>query len=306
MANTISGMTFENVARMGLSAFVDALIPLRAFTLDLSADAAEQGTVVKTRIVPVAGTVGDLTDTHTGSYTDAINDLTFSEVKVTMGSEPVIAFAFTDREMNEINSGVFTDTVQRSIRQHAYAIANNVLDGVFATIDTTFSTAKTAASSAFDVDDVMDIREYAVATGAWRMTGDESLVLGPAYYTALLKDNAIQDKSASGLNATIDAAIPKVGSFKVIEAPSLPGAAVNNTVGFAAKPEGIAIAMRGVGTQAENDFLGYEVMQDDETGVVLTVKSWFDRTYHRVVWSFETLWGVADGNTSALLRVTSA
>jgi len=294
------------VAQIGLSAFADMLIPIAPFTLDLSASVAEQGTVANTRIVPVAGTVGDLTDTHTGVYTDAIDDQTYSIVSVTMGSEPIIGFSFTDTEANEIAAGVFSDTVTRTIQQHARAIANNVLDALFANIDTTYTDALSVAASAFDVDDVFDLRSYAVETGAWKISGDETLVLDAAYYNALLKDNAIQDKSASGLNATVSAAIPMVAGFKVIEAPSLTGGGANDTRGFLTKPGAVAIAMRGVATQANENIVQNSVVQDDETGVVLTLKEVFDTTYMRKIYYFQTLFGVGDGQTEALLRITDS
>jgi len=308
MANTITGMTYENVARMGIQAYADKLAPLSAFTMDLSADAADQGTVVKTRIVPVAGTVGDLTDTHTGDYTDAIDDQAMSEVSVTMGSEPVIGFTFTDAEANQIASGVFSDTVQKLVNQSAYAIANNVLDTCFTAVDTTYSAGVSAvAASAFDADDVADLRAYCVTTGAWDFgVGDEKLICDSSYYTALLKDNALQDRSASGLDAVLSGNVPRCCGFDVIEAPSLAGAAANNTGAFAAKPEGMAVAMRGVATQSSTDFIAHEVLQDDVSDVVLTYKAWFDRTYHRVIHTFETLWGRADGHVNGIIRVTSA
>ena len=123
MANTNSGMVYENVAQQGLSTFVDALIPITAFTLDLSDEVREQGFVVNTRIVPaITGAVGDLTDTHTGVYTDAIDDYGTTKVAVTMGSEPIIGFHLTDKEMMEIGSGVMSDTVNRLIQAHMYAL----------------------------------------------------------------------------------------------------------------------------------------------------------------------------------------
>lgn len=308
MANTLNGMTYDNIAKAGLDTFVDALCPLSVFTLDLSSEVKEQGTTVSTRIVPaITGTVGDLTDTHTGLYTDAIDDYSTSQVQVTLGSEPIIGFHLTDAEMAQVGAGVMSDTVARLIKAHAYAVANSILDTIWATVDTSFGTGVSAvAASAFDADDVADLRNYCVTTGAWHMTGEESLVLDSSYYTALLKDNAIQDRSASGLDTLISGKVPMCCGFRVIEAPSLAGAAVNNTGGFACKPYAMAIAMRGVSTQSENDFLHYEVLQDDQTGIVLTYKAWFDRSYHRVYHTFETLWGRADANTSAIARITSA
>ena len=307
MANTITGMTWENVAQMGIKAFTDKLAPLGAFNLDLSADAQDQGTVVKTRIVPVAGTVGDLTDTHTGLYTDAIDDQVMVSVPVTLGSEPIIGFGFTDAEVNQIEAGVYSDTVKKLTEQAVYGVANTILDTCFAAVDTTYSTGVSAvAASAFDVDDVIDLRAYVVTTSAWQFNGTESLILDSSYYAALLKDAAIQDKSASGLDAVLSGDVPRCAGFKVIEAPSLSGAAANNTGGFAAKPEGMCIAMRAPKTQSRGDFMHYEVVTDPVSGAVLVMAVWYDRSYRKVMATVETLWGRADASVDGIARITSA
>jgi len=309
MANTITGMYNDNVARVGLSAYASMLAPLSAFSLNLSADAASQGLAVKTRIVPVtSGTVGDLVTTHTGLYTDAIDDVAMTAVDVSLSAHPVMCFALTDSENNEVESGVMSDTLIRMIKSNAYAISTNVLATVWATIDTTYATGVSAvAASAFDADDVADLRTYCSMTSAWHFgEGDETLILDSNYYGALRKDNAIQDLSASGLNTLQSGMVSMCNGFKCIEAPTLAASAASNTGAFACKPAGQAIAMRGVNTQSSPDFMAFEIMQDDESDVVLTYSAWFDRNYKRVIHCFETLWGRADANTSAIVRVTSA
>ena len=305
MSNTLAGVYNENTAIEGFSAFVDGLAPLRAFTTDFSGD-VEQGTQVNTRIVPaISGTVGDLTDTHSGDYSAAIDDFTLSEVSIDMGSEPVIGWAWTDREWNNIKAGVFSDTQRRLARGHAYAIANKILDDVFATIDTTYTAALTTSAANFDADDVAALRQDWVENARNNM--DEAyLVLQPSYYAALLKDNAIQDLSASGSGNLLTGELPMLSGFKVIEAPSLPGAAVNNTVGFTCHPSAKGIAMRPPKSQASEDMLAYEVMVEPVTGASLLYASWFDRDLRKVLSTFEALWGQADAVTTSLRRITSA
>jgi len=305
MGNTFDGMDWENVAQTGLDAFADALVPLQAFTLDLSAEAT-QGSVVSTRIVPVAGSVGDLTDDHTGAYSDAVDDQTFTAVDITLGSEPVIGFGFTDKEYMQISNGILSDSVQRLIKTHAYAVANKILDTVFAAVDTTFTAGVSAVTAAnFDSDDVVDARTDWVQNGGTMLSGP-TLVLDADYYGALLKDNAIQDYGASGIDAIKSGNIPMCNGFKVLEAPSLSGVAANNTTGFVCTPECFAIAMRPVQTQAQDDFIHYQVMQDPVTGVVLTYSVVFERNYRKVNHYFEAHWGFADGVTTSLRRITSA
>ena len=305
MANTLAGIDYENVAREGMSAFVDGLIPINAFTTDLSADIADQGTVVKTRIVPAAGTIGDLTDDHSGNYENAVQDQTLSAVSVTLGSEPVEAFGFTDKEYMQIASGVMSDTLVRMIQQHGYGIANKILDTLFAAVDTDFTAGVTVAATNFDGDDMGAVRKDWVGN-AGTMKPMPACVLDVDYYEALANSNQIADQSASGLNVLQTGEIPVCRGFRMIEAPSLSAVAVNNTVGFACSPDAMAIAMRGVATQAEDEFKHFEVMQDDQTGVVLTYAVWFTRATRKLNHSFEAHWGLANGKTTSLRRITSA
>lgn len=298
-AATLIGQTAINV-------FSKALVPLRAFTLDLSPDVAAEGSAVQSRIIPAAGTVGDLVSDHSGSYSDTVADQTATSVAVTLNKHPVESFALTDKEVAAANKGALMDSTVKMVENHVWAIANNVLNTVYAAIDTTFTAAVSAVPAAsFDLDDMIDLRTYCTGTGGWNMNG-ASFVATSSYYGALLKDNAIQDKSASGMNIAIDGTVEMCAGFKVFEAPTLAAVAANNTGAFACKPGAFAIAMRAIQTQAPGEFAHYEVLQDPVSGVILLYSVWFDRTYRRMVHTFETLWGFADGYTTALYRVTSA
>jgi len=110
------------------------------------------------------------------------------------------------------------------------------------------------------------------------------------------------------LDTLISGEIPKVAGFEVLEAPSIAGAAGTNTVGFCAVPSCLAIAMRGisVGPEVENDLVAFEVMRHPETGVILVYSSWVDRTYRKLNHAFQCQYGIADGVTTSLRRITSA
>jgi len=307
MGNTLAGVSHDNIARIGLDAFADALVSLRGFTTDYSTDVT-QGSTVSTRIVPVAGTVGDLNDTHSGDYNDAIDDQVLTQVQVTLGSDPVIGFGFTDQEVVQMNSGVYSDTVQRLIKHHAYAVANNILDTVWAAVDTDFTAGVSGVLAAdFGADEMFDARADFVAN-AGSMNESPVCVLNPSYYSALGKDGAIQDNSKSQLATLQSGEIPRVAGFDILEAPSLPGAAVNDTVGFCALPSAMAIAMRGIsaGPEVENDLVAFEVMRDDVTGVILVYSSWVERNKRKLNHAFQCQFGIANGVTSSLRRITSA
>ena len=307
MANAWNGMTFTNIATEGISTLEQMLIPMQAFSTDLSKDMAPQGTIVNTRIVPAATAPTDLVDDESGDYSDVTDDQSTTAVAVTLDPHPVTGFHLTDTQAQEIGAGVWSDTSRRLVRTHARAIGNAVLNSLFALItNANYSTAGlVTAASAFDTDDVADLRNVAVTAG-WDMAAAPPMVLNPDYYAALIKDNAIRDMSASGSNAALTLGdLPKVAGFSAIEAPTLPDNS-ENLVGFIAEPSSMAIAMRGVETQSRGDFLHYEVLEGPVTGAIMTYSAIFNRSKRRVDHVFEALYGVKKAQAAALKRITSA
>jgi hypothetical protein len=300
-------MTFTNILREGISALEQALIPMQGFSMDMSSGVAEQGTVVSTRIVPAATAPTDLVDDESGSYASVVDAQTTTAVTVTLDPHPVTGFGLSDTEAQQIGAGVWSDTLTRLVQTHGRAIGNAVLNSLFALItNANYSTAAfTGAASTFDADDVADLRNTAVTAG-WDMNARPVLVLNPDYYAALLKDNAIQDASASGSNAALTMGdLPTLSGFSVIEAPTLPSNS-ENLVGYIAQPDCMAIAMRGVDTQSRNDFLGYEIGQQSPTGAVMTASASFNRATRTVDYIFEALYGVVKAQAGSLKRITSA
>jgi len=302
--NTLAGLRYENVARAGFDTLVDALVPFVGFTRDLSTDAVEQGTVVKTRIVP---TVTPASVSAGASYSAAISAKTFTEVSVTLDQHYVGGFAFNNRELAAIEDGVLSDTTERAIKASMYGVANQCLDYLWALVTSAYTASVTVAASGFDADYMADLMN-ACAKAGFPMGLGPVCMLDPDYYTALVKDNAIQDKSASGVDALITGTIPMCAGFKVHNAVSLPGAAANNTVGFGALPDAIAIAMRGmdVDDDIKKDFIEFEVLKDDVTGIVATFSVWVDRDTRKKYWAMETMYGASRANTNALKRITSS
>jgi hypothetical protein len=317
MANTLNGMVVENVAREGFKAFLKGLTPLGIFSTDLSAGVAEQGTVVNTRIVPASSAAVDLLTNDTASgdreHSNVIEDLTTVGVPVTLNQNPIKGFALTDYEMGNIASGVMADTKDKLIQTKAYAVAQYVLKYCFNLIvpgTYTNTAAYTGAASAFDIDDVIDAGEACAQLG-WNMDdGRNYMVLDTAYHAALKKDNAIQDLSASGIKVVQDGQLPKLDVFNVLAAPVLRDAttaynASNYVRGFVCRPSAMAVAMRTIPCQSTNGSTEVRVMTDDATGASLVMRTWYSDRYAKRFFTFETLFGAASAQVTALSVIKS-
>ena len=317
MANTLNGMVVENVAREGFKAFLKGLTPLGIFSTNLSADIAEQGSVVNTRIVPASSAAVDLltNDTASGDRQNSgiITDLTTTGVPVALNQQPIAGFSLTDYEMGNIASGVMADTKEKAIATKAYAVAHYVLKYCFNQIvpgTYTNAAAFTGAASAFDLDDVVDMGDACAQLGWTADDGKNYLVLDTSYYAALKKDNAIQDLSASGIKVVQDGLLPKLDMFNVLQAPVIRDAttaynAANYVRGFVCRPSAMAVAMRQVPCQSTNGSTEVRVMTDDATGASLVMRTWYSDQYAKRFFTFETLFGAASAQVTALSVIKS-
>lgn len=308
MANTLNGMTYTNIARMGFDYYQAALTPLRNFSVDFSNEVTAQGTAVASRLIGAPVAAQDLTSDLSGDYSSAVGNQTTTAVTVNLSNHPITGFHFTDKEMNQIAAGVMSDTVARMIKTHAYVIAKDVLDTALAnvTLANYGNASLVTAASNFDSDDMADLRAVATAAGWTPFLGNgASCLLNPTFYNQLLKDSSIKNRDKSGTDALISGMLPNVMGFDVMEAPTMP---TNSEYlqGFICTPDAIAIAMRPPATQASQDFLAYEVMTDDVSGASMVYAAIFNRTYRRVEHTFEVVHGSAVANTSALKRIVNA
>jgi len=305
MANAWNGMTADNIAQEGISTLEKMLVPLAGFSTDLSTAIQDQGTTVSTRIVPAATAATDLVDAESGSYASVTDDQSTTAVQVTLDPHPVTGFHLTDTQAQEIASGVWSDTARRLVRSHVRGIAEDILDSLFALVtNANFSTAGLTSTAAnFDADDVADLRVVCDDAG-W--PDDEGvMVLNSSMYGALVKDNAIQDFSASQSDALRTGTLPNLSGFSVVKAPTLPNNS-ENLAGFVALPDAMAIAMRGVDTQDRSQFLSFQILQDDSVGAVMTYSAIWTPTYRRIEHVFEALYGVLTAQAASLKRIITA
>jgi len=310
MANTWGGMTYTNIVQTAIRAFSSKLIALKAFTLDLEPTRATQGEVIGTRVVPAASAASDLHDTHSGSRAAAAGDITTTAVTVTLNQNPIEGFHLTDEEAAKIGDGVWEDTKDGLIETTAHSVAESMLNYVFNLItNANFSTiVHTGAASAFDLDDVVDIRTTLKKAG-WPMQRTK-LVLDADYVGALQKDNAIQDRSASGIPVAETGELPRVNGLPLLEAETLPPSGgtpeSENLTGFVCTPSCMAIAARVIEPQAPDKLEWFEVIVEPETGLPIVYRAWYDPDEGKILHTFELWYGASVAYSTALQRIRSS
>jgi len=297
MGNSIAAGLNNDIVRQGaLQGFVDALLPLAAFSFDVSPMAGERGSSVSVGLIS-AQAAGNFA----GSYkTDP--DSTVGEVAVTLNVHKFKTVHLTDTQL--ANSSVLKLEELGYQAGHAVGVAfvTDVLSIV--TADNYGAAVHTGLASAFDSDDVVDIR---TALGTAKVPlANRKLVLDGDYIGALLKDDSIKTVANLGsAEAVKDGMFTKLSGMNVYESDVIPANA-ENLVGFAGNGSGMAIAMRYLAPQDGNTYAAAEPLVDPETGMVLGMREWYDNDTGTKYLTFEAMGGKAVGIAAGLKRIVSA
>lgn len=164
----------------------------------------------------------------------------------------------------------------------------------------------TGLASTFDSDDVIDIAE-ACDTALWPELG-RSLILKNTYKTPLLKDADIKNYDASGTTDPLTRAIlPMLAGFGMRPTTILPGNG-ENLVGVACLPSCALVGFAPVPPAGERlkNLVGYETMEDPDSGLVLEYRAWGDPDSDAEKEVIEVNYGFAKGEAAAAKRLVSA
>jgi hypothetical protein len=299
MANALTNTTDTIITDAAIEAFDAAIAPLRAFAVNASPEPAQRGDKVKVLQIPLQDAGGDFVAAN--GY--VMQDADATGLDITLNKHKYVSWALTDQEI-AINPQV---DIEKFGRQKGFQLAKLVIQDIWSLItNANFGAAAfTGAAGTFDADDVVDIRTVC-ATADWPEML-RSLVLKETYVGALLKDNAIQDSSASGMPEAIqDGAVNRISGFDLFESTLIP-ANGENLVGFAVWPSAILVAMRYLMPQEGNKyFQAAPITAPDGSGFTLGFRDWYDENYGQRRRVLECIYGYAKGDGAALKRLVSA
>lgn len=300
MANTLTTLTHTILATKVMEAFTQIVAPVRSMVTDFSAEAVQRGDKVKVPYVSGGYSASDFNGTY------LVQDSTVEGLDITIDKRKYVSWGLTTENlatMPQLSLEMFA-------KQKANALASAFLADVWSVItNANFgAAAKTSSAANFDADDVVDIREACVAAN-WP-ANMRSLVLDEAYVAYLLKDNAIQDASASGSTDPLrEGSIRRLAGFDIYESTLIP-ANGENLVGFACLPDAIYIANRALIPDEAANRAGVqtEVITDPNgSGLTMVMRDWFDPNTDAHKKILEINYGYrAGGNTAALKRVVSS
>lgn len=296
MANTLGGINLQVIAQDSLTTLLAQFPLVNRFTTDFGGDILQRGESVTTRLA--AGV--SATDIAANGYSKS--NVSSTAKTVTLNKHKGFVMGFTD---GEVAKGGY-DVLRRTfIRPAAHAVVKAVMDDVFGLVTAANFTSAgyTGAIAAFDADAVADLSQ--TLTDANVPMANRSLILRPALYTSLAKDNSIQAQYASGTNAPLtENLLPRIHGFEVNQYSALPDNS-EDLVGIATSPEAILIAARLPATPT-NWYGNVATATDAESGLSIQVREWYDGDAGEQKLSMSILYGVAIGNASCLSRIVEA
>ena len=298
-SGNLGGINLQVIAQDSLTTLLAQFPLVNKFTTDFGGDILQRGESVTTRIAEGVAA----TDIGANGYTRS--DVKSNAKTVTLDKHKGFVMGFSD---GEVAKGGY-DVLRRTfIRPAAHAVVKAVMDDVFGLVALTGTgtftqTGYQGTVAAFDADAVADISQ-ALTDANVPMAG-RTLIVRPALYTSLAKDNSIQAQYASGTNAPLtENLLPRIHGFEVNQYTALP-AAVTNLKGIAVSPEAILIAARLPATPT-NWYGNVAVATDAESGLSIQVREWYDGDSGEQKLSMSILYGVSIGNPNCLAKIIAS
>lgn len=309
MSNTLGGINLQVIAQDSLTTLLAQFPLVNKFTTDFGGDILQRGESVTTRLA--SGVAA--TDIAASGYTRS--DVASTAKTVTLNKHKGFVMGFQD---GEVARGGY-DVLRRTfIRPAAHAVVKAVMDDVFllCTSGNFNSVGYNGTVAAFDADAVADISQ--ALTDANVPMANRTLIVRPALYTSLAKDNAIQAQYASGTNAPLtENLLPRIHGFEVNQYSALPNGSLgtvngvdfsgldNNLKGIAVSPEAILIAARLPATPT-NWYGNVATATDAESGLSIQVREWYDGDSGQQKLSMSILYGMTVGNAANLSRIIAS
>jgi hypothetical protein len=302
MANTLTNVDEQMVQDEVLPALKLGLAPINAFSLGISETPKGVGDIVKVNIASAKTAA-----TYTSTF--ATGDTTVTSTDVTL-----LAPTFSSWYVNPHLEGM--PTASRFLaqgREAAYAVAKSVLQAVIgncvaANIGDVADTDKKVVTAAnYDVDDQADLWSL-IKTKA--VDGNISAIHNIAYAANLLKDAALQDRSASGSDVLMTGELPSILGARQYYTDAFPSAITTENTGVIYTGTETAAAAFAMPQDVESGLesaSGVRIitMTEPTSGIPLVWRTWVDSNTGVYWGSVFTMFGHSFLRDSAV-RVVSA
>jgi hypothetical protein len=295
MSTTLNGADLAVLAQEAIEANLVEIEELKVFSTTLETDGLTEGDQVK---VPVYGaTTAIAFDRATENYGDS-QDQTIDFVGVVLDQHIKSTFEVNDSDLEKVD-------MAELMRASAHAVvkqATLLTYGEITAANYTQTPVVNVIPSAFDSDLVADLSKVAKNNGYKKPL----MVLNSDFATALKKDPAIKDASASGSTATLrEGQIGKLSGFDpILESVILPENG-EDLAGFITDGTALAVASAPVRVKSNGSTFA-ETFIDPTTGLAMTFRMFYNDEQGVHKGTFEMLFGFKVTRSATLQRITDA
>lgn len=306
-ANSFVTLTHTVLAQRAMEAFTYALTPLRAFSTDFSAEAAQKGDKVKVLFTSAADAALD----WAGSYT--IQDADAEGKDISIDKRKYVSWGLSTEEIvtqPQLRLDTFAvqkgNALAKAMLQDVWSVLTEANYGNSA-ITTTASGGDqlTVTAANFDLDEVSWL--YAACSlGNWPSV-PRSLILSVPYYAQLFRESEVVGTDGAKDEMLQQAVIRQLMGFDIYETNAISATATDNVTGFAAHPDGVLVAGRVLLPEAGiANRPTVQVMTEPETGVSIVMREWFDADNDQSKRVLEVAYGYLKGNANAIKLISSS
>jgi hypothetical protein len=287
-----------------LRGFVQALAPLRAFSIDASPAPAEKGYTVNMTFIPSGST--PVAWSETTGY--AIHGATRTAKAISLSNHYFNSTALTDIEIANSSLMKIEDTAYNQ----GAALGNYVFDNVISYISgSNFSNnLNVATASALTVANLISVRKKATDLG-WGAA--RNVILNPTAFASILADTKLLYLNRGATDAVQMGTLSNCfGWQNVYETAAFPTdlqSGSNFNLGCAVTPDALLVAMRYLqpaGDEGNKQLIdAYPLTDPAGSGITLGFRKWYDPDLGKVKAVYECVWGVSVGNPAGAINITS-
>lgn len=301
MGNTLGTTNADIIAQEALKELQAALPVLGQIATDHSKEKAKFGEAVIVHEVAAASAINF--DPAVGYV---VSNRTQVDIPVTINKHKHHTYGVAVQEA----SSSLVDLIRRFALNAAYSLGaaivtdlcDLIVNGNFAN-----KTVKAlgAGGDGFDRKAVIGVGTALSKRGVPPM--GRFMLLNPDYYGSLSQDmTMLQVMLSKGAEVVQSGRLPNIHGFDVSEFVDLP-ANDENMVGFAGTRTALALATRIPDDPGEGESnVRLSVVTDENTGMSVQVREWYEATLAQFRRSYTLMYGVAKGQTGALQRIVSA
>ncbi len=284
-----------------LRAFKTRILPMRLFAAVFQ-NVPLQGT--DEVVVPYFALVTTASTDYVAANGYVMGDSAQSSKKVTVNKRKYQPIRFSSQELSRTPAINLMQIGALKAEKLGVDVFTDVLSVI--TAATYGAAVHTGPASAFDSDDVVDIRT-ACNKANWPSNG-RGLILDSDYDGNLFKDTAIKAAMNKGDAGVINnGVVPRILGFDYYECPSLPSNS-ENLKGVAVFNSGILIATAPITPTGDvrTQLSGYQVVTDPETGLSFEYRRWGNADYDQSREVVEANYGYIAGEAAAIKRIVES